>query len=61
MNKVSEKITAVEVKTEFRICQECDYGRGFHVSFVTPNDSDTLQLILICPNCGARYDIGKLI
>lgn len=61
MSKVSEKITEVEVETEFRICQECGYGHGFHVSFASRDDSDALQLILICPNCGARYDIGKLI
>jgi len=61
MSKVSKEITKVEVKEEFRVCQACAYGHGFHVSFVPRDDSDALQLILICPNCGARYDIGKEI
>jgi hypothetical protein len=61
MSKVSEKITRVEVETEFRICQQCGYERGFHASFVPGNGSGSLQIILICPDCGARYDVGKTI
>ena len=59
MSKVSEEITDVEVKEEFRVCPACDYERGFHVSF-RPEDAK-LRLVLICPSCGARYDIGRTL
>ena len=61
MIKASENIKEINVKTELRSCQECGYKDGFHVSFRSQDNSSSLQLILICPNCGARYDIGKEI
>ena len=61
MGEVSREITAVEVTKEFRVCAGCDYQKGFHVSFFPKDDSESLRLVLICPSCGARYDIGKSI
>ncbi len=61
MDKVSEEIAPVEVAEEFRVCANCDYQRGFHVSFFPKSGTETLRLVLICPNCGARYDVGKSI
>ena len=61
MSEVSENISTLEVKEEFRVCLSCDYHRGFHVSFMPEGDGQLLRLVLICPNCGARYDLGKLI
>ena len=61
MKEVSEQIAEVDVGTEFRTCTECGYGHGFHVSFAALRERDSLKLVLICPNCGARYDIGKVM
>jgi transcription elongation factor Elf1 len=54
--KVSEEIRQVEPVDEFRICLACGYERGFHVSFL--HDGGDPRIVLICPNCGARYDAG---
>ncbi len=44
---------------EFRICQQCGYGRGFHVFFKPRGARHSIGLI--CPSCGRSYDIGWLI
>jgi len=60
-------ITTIKVNEEFHICPSCGYDLGFHTSFVSMNASkdnpikstkDVFQVILICPECGARFDIG---
>ena len=61
MSKVSRDIAAVDAEREFRICASCGYERGFHVSFVPTGRSDLLDIISICPNCGARYRIEGLL
>ena len=61
MDKVSENIRAIDVDQEFRVCPSCEYQRGFHISFIPNADPKLLRLVLICPSCGARYEIGKLI
>ena len=55
------KVEPVEVKDEFRVCPECGYERGFHVSFVRKPGAETFGLILICTGCGGRYDVGKSV
>lgn len=50
------EIQLVEVGSEFRVCPKCGYELGFHVSFL--NDGEGTRIILVCPNCGARYDTG---
>jgi hypothetical protein len=59
---VSREITLVKPGEEFRICPECGYNRGFHQSFIrsAPASSEYL-IILVCPGCGARYDIGMTV
>ena len=57
MDKVSKDIEKVEIGEEFRECPQCGYQRGFHVSFLA--DGADHRLVLICPSCGARYDVGK--
>ena len=44
---------------EFRRCDVCGYDRGFHSSFVENDENH--RVILICPECGARYDVGWTI
>ncbi|PKG33784.1 hypothetical protein [Methanoregula sp.] len=60
-------ITTVKAGSEFRICPSCGYELGFHTSFLGTNaDKDNpvkstrevFRVILICPECGARYDVG---
>jgi hypothetical protein len=61
------EITSLSVEDELRICPACGYERGFHASLVsvqatkdTPVRStrEVYRVILICPECGARYDAG---
>jgi uncharacterized protein with PIN domain len=52
---------------EFQTCPACGYALGFHISLTGANvDKDNpikstrevYRVILICPECGARYDVG---
>lgn len=54
--KASDEIDRVELEGEFRVCPKCGYELGFHVSFMRAEEG--YRIILICPNCGARYDDG---
>ena len=56
----SEQINRVEVTDGLHGCPECGYPRGFHVSFIARQGSDSLSLILVCPGCGSRFDIGRV-
>jgi hypothetical protein len=61
-----KEITSLPVETELHACPECGYQLGFHTSFVRASSPrgparsspDVYRVILICPECGARYDIG---
>lgn len=64
---VHNEITVCNVEDEFRVCPACGYDYGFHTSFLRVNaakDSpvkstrEVYRVILICPECGARYDVG---
>lgn len=61
------EITTIKMENEFRVCPACGYELGFHTSFVNihadkpvpfKSTTDVYRIILICPECGARYDIG---
>lgn len=54
---VSEKIKTVQVQDEFRVCPVCGQDMGFNTSIVR-NSETPVRVILICPECGARFDIG---
>jgi hypothetical protein len=41
---------------EFRKCDNCEYNRGFHSSLL--REDGRYRVILICPECGTRYDVG---
>ena len=56
--KVSEKIKKIVPRGEFRICPTCGYELGFHVSFLQDINEKKFKIILICPNCGARFNVG---
>ena len=61
MDETIKEIVAVEVKNEFRICPTCSYERGFHITLIPEGNGRSLRMILLCPNCGARFDIGKTV
>jgi hypothetical protein len=54
--KVSEDIRKIDLEKELRICPNCNYELGFHCSFLP--EGKACKIILICPNCGTRYDAG---
>jgi hypothetical protein len=64
---VVSEIKNIKIEDELRICPACGYELGFHTSFLKLNagkDSpvkstrEVYHVILICPECGARYDVG---
>lgn len=64
---ISGEITHIKAGAEFHTCPACGYERGFHTSFLGMNaDKDNpikstrevYRVILICPECGARFDVG---
>jgi RNase P subunit RPR2 len=56
--KASEEIVKIELGEEFRVCPKCSYELGFHSSFLRVRAEEGYRIILICPECGARYDVG---
>lgn len=62
-----KEITRLSPGTGLHTCPACGYTLGFHTSFVSAGTGrDTsiqpspegYRVILICPECGARYDVG---
>nr|WP_320161878.1 hypothetical protein [uncultured Methanoregula sp.] len=62
-----EEITPIKVTDELHICPSCGYERGFHTTFLNVNSvkdnpvkstREVFRVILVCPECGARYDVG---
>jgi hypothetical protein len=51
-----EKTIAGDLKTGLTVCLNCGYKRGFHVTIV-PGQKDPM-IILICPECGTKYDLN---
>jgi len=61
------EIQTVTAGNELHVCPNCGYNRGFHTSFIRENTGKDepvkptprrYHVILICPECGARYDVG---
>ena len=59
MTEESGEPQRIEIQEEFRACTACDYTNGFHVSFVgrKTDGGRGVTIVLICPSCGARYDV----
>lgn len=62
-----KEIQTIPIENELRECPDCGYALGFHTSFLrtgTGQDSpvrstrQVYRVILICPECGARFDAG---
>jgi predicted RNA-binding Zn-ribbon protein involved in translation (DUF1610 family) len=65
--KISDEITTIKVEDDFHICPNCGSTFGFHTSFLRVNAGkdnpvkstrEGYRVILICPQCGSRYDLG---
>jgi predicted RNA-binding Zn-ribbon protein involved in translation (DUF1610 family) len=61
------ELTMVRAGAEFTACPACGYALGFHTSFISTNAEkgtpvrstrEVYRVILICPECGARFDVG---
>ena len=61
MAREVKEIERVEVDKEFRVCPDCGYEHGFHVSLIPEDAGARLGIVLVCPSCGARYDIGRAL
>jgi uncharacterized protein with PIN domain len=65
---VLHEIKNIKIDDEFRVCPECGYEFGFHTTFlkldagknpaVIKSTREVYRVILLCPECGARYDVG---
>jgi uncharacterized protein with PIN domain len=64
---VPGEIQFLMVEDELHVCPGCGYALGFHTSFLNANavkdnpiksTREVFRVILICPECGARYDVG---
>jgi predicted RNA-binding Zn-ribbon protein involved in translation (DUF1610 family) len=65
---VPHEIKNIKIDDELRVCPECGYEFGFHTSFLKLNAGknppvikstrEVYMVILLCPECGARYDVG---
>ncbi|MDD1695777.1 MAG: hypothetical protein LUQ54_02655 [Methanoregula sp.] len=64
---VQTEIKNIKIEEELRICPACGYEFGFHTSFLKLNAGkntpvkttrEVYLVILLCPECGARYDVG---
>lgn len=62
-----KEIVILRVESELHTCRNCGYERGFHTSFINvaqnrdnpvKSTREVYSVIIICPECGARYDIG---
>lgn len=53
---VSEQIKPVKVEGDFHRCPVCSYDKGFHTSLV--RGAKTARIVLICPECLSRFDVG---
>ena len=54
---IAAEVKDLTVGEEFHVCTVCNYDMGFHVSFQRKGE-DSYQIVLICPQCGARFGIG---
>jgi hypothetical protein len=56
---VDQKINAVKIEDEFKICPSCGYRDGFHSMF--KKDKEITRWLFICPSCHEVFDIGYTV
>lgn len=52
------KLKSIDKDKEISECPSCGYKDGFHIGFLSPENSNTHEMFLICPNCHDRFKIG---
>jgi hypothetical protein len=61
------EITMHKMGDELQTCPSCGYALGFHTSLIRASANkdnpvkstrEVYRVILLCPECGARYDVG---
>ena len=52
-----ESAEQIKLGDELHTCPGCGYTDGFHVSFKKAKSSKNWHVVLICPQCHARYQI----
>ena len=52
------EVRRVDVGEEFRVCPECGYENGFHVTFRPAGQGDSMDWLFVCPNCSSQFDLG---
>ncbi len=57
-DKKADKARSLKPQGELSACPACGYGDGFHVSFRIADNRRSGMIILICPDCHARFDPG---
>ena len=53
--EAKEFIQQIKLDHELHTCPDCGYTDGFHVSFEKAESTKNWHIILICPQCHARY------
>jgi transcription elongation factor Elf1 len=53
--EAKEFIQQIKLDHELHTCPDCGYTDGFHVSFKKVKSSKKWHVVLICPQCHARY------
>ncbi|UCH88622.1 MAG: hypothetical protein JSV49_10265 [Thermoplasmata archaeon] len=53
---MEQQIQKLELKDTVDTCPVCGYTDGFNVSF--QQNGNKIKIILICPDCHARFDPG---
>jgi len=54
----TDEITTIKPEGSIRKCPVCGYNDGFHVSFQMDDGRKEGEIILICPNCHQRFQMG---
>ncbi len=52
------EIASIKPEGEIYRCPACGYTDGWHVSFKVGVSGRDAEIILICPNCHNRFQIG---
>jgi len=52
------EIQRIKPEGKISTCPACGYKDGFHVSFQVAENQRQAQIILICPDCHQRFQLG---
>lgn len=55
------KVQKTGINGRFEACPDCGYGKGFHSAFYRDEGATAVRWVLVCPGCGARYDLGMVV